>query len=75
MNKFLDVVIVVTFFLIPSVAQAYIEPGSGLMIVQIIVGVIAGGLVSIRLFWKGLWAKLTRRSGDKAGEVEGPQNG
>ena len=70
MNRLHDVAIVVAFLLFPATAHAYIEPGSGLLIVQIVVGVIAGGLVSIKLFWHGLWAKLTGRGRGKADDGE-----
>jgi hypothetical protein len=32
-------------------AHAYLDPGSGIIILQAIVGTIAGGLIVIKLYW------------------------
>jgi hypothetical protein len=29
----------------------YIDPGTGSLIIQVLIGVIAGGLVALRIFW------------------------
>ena len=33
-------------------AYAYIDPGAGSMIVQVVIGVIAGSAMAIKIFWK-----------------------
>ncbi len=38
--------------LAPTAAYAYIEPGSALMVSQILIGAIIGGLVSLKLYWQ-----------------------
>lgn len=43
-------------------AEAYIDPGSGSMLVQLVTGGVAGGLVLARLYWKRLKEKVTGRS-------------
>jgi hypothetical protein len=51
---------------------AYIDPGTGSLVIQVIIGVLCGGLFMIKLFWKKikmLFANLfsgDRKSG-KAG--------
>ena len=44
-----------TFFLfamfVSDPAHAYLDPGTGSIILQAIVGTIAGGLVLIKLYW------------------------
>lgn len=35
-------------------AHAYLDPGSGTMIIQMIVAALAGALLSLRLFWRSL---------------------
>jgi hypothetical protein len=37
--------------IIPAPAYAYLDPGTGSMIIQIIVGAIAAALVSVKLAW------------------------
>lgn len=36
---------------IVSPVHAYLDPGSGSIVVQVIVGAIAGSLVTIKMFW------------------------
>ena len=38
-------------FLLPGVAHAYLDPGSGSYILQILVAGIVAGLFTIKLFW------------------------
>jgi len=35
----------------PKEASAYLDPGSGSYILQILIGFILGGLVGVKLFW------------------------
>ncbi len=46
----------------PSPAYAYLDPGTGTMIVQVIIAGIAGALVSIKVYWVQLsvWIKKLR---------------
>jgi hypothetical protein len=56
------------FFLvaIPS-ARAYIDPGTGSFIFQVVVGSALAAGVVFRSFWRRVWFFLSRRgSGDKA---------
>lgn len=39
------------FLLFPTQAMAYIDPGSGSMLLQLILGGVAGLFVIIRLYW------------------------
>lgn len=38
-------------FFIPSDASAYIDPGTGSYILQIIAAAVLGGLFAIKMFW------------------------
>jgi len=60
-----------------SPAYAYIEPGTVSIILQVLLGGLAGGLVMIRLFWDRLKARFmpgskatgsTSELSDEAGE-------
>jgi len=36
----------------PNAALAYIDPGTGSYMIQILVGAILGGMMSIKIFWR-----------------------
>lgn len=40
--------------LVPACAYAYIDPGIGSMLLQ----GLAAGVITVLLFWKGLWQKI-----------------
>lgn len=58
------------FLLIPSVkpAYAYLDPGTGSMMVQAVLAVIAAVSVSIGVFWNRIKAILGRMFGGKQGD-------
>jgi hypothetical protein len=43
-------------------AYAYVDPGTGSMLVQLVTGGVAGALVLARLYWRRLKDKLTGKS-------------
>jgi hypothetical protein len=45
------ILLAAVFTLIATPAFAYLDPGTGSMIIQVIVGAIAAALVSIKLAW------------------------
>ena len=53
--RFLYVLAPASVFLFPDPAYAtYIDPGTGSLILQSIFGVIAGGLIVLKLYWNRL---------------------
>ena len=54
----------VFLFMLPASAFAYVDPGTGSMIVQIVIAALVGGAVFIGAFWR----KLFRRRRDKDDE-------
>ncbi len=40
----------------PPEAAAYIDPGTGSYIFQVLIAAVLGGLVSIKLFWRRIMA-------------------
>jgi hypothetical protein len=46
-------------------AHAYIDPSSGSLVLQMILGGIAGALVAVRLYWKRLTGLFGRRRDDR----------
>ena len=51
--------------LLPSPAWAYLDPGTGSIILQVLLGGVGGGLVILRLYWgqmKGLFSRKPRET-------------
>ena len=46
----------------PQPAQAYLDPGTGSMILQVLVAGVLGGLFAIKMYWRQLKARFTGRS-------------
>ncbi len=50
---------------VPSTAHAYIDPGTGSYLVQILIAIFAGGAFILRTFWaniKGMFSKKTKET-------------
>lgn len=63
--KFVLVIILFWVLIFPKNANAYLDPGSGSYIMQIIIGFILGALVGVKIFWvkirefmKGIFARF-----------------
>ena len=53
-----------TLSMLAPAAQAYLDPGTGVLIVQVAIGAIAGALVAVKPYWskiKAGWCRLTGR--------------
>ena len=64
-RRHLPLLLLLLAFSVP--AQAYIDPGTGSFILQMIIGGIAGAFVTIKLFWgriRGRWKKPSGESPD-----------
>lgn len=48
--------------IMPSTAHAYIDPGTGSYLVQILIAVFAGGAFVLRTFWMNIKALFSRKS-------------
>ena len=57
-------------FLPTARAYAYLDPTSGSFILQIIVAGVLGALVSIRIFWTQISARLFKKSGDESPDAD-----
>jgi hypothetical protein len=66
-SQLLDVALALAaFLLIASPAQAYLDPGTGSMLVSAVIGVIAAMGLALKMFWYRLvgWARGKRRGSD-----------
>jgi hypothetical protein len=46
--------------LLPSVAHAYLDPGTGSYVVQLLIGTLLGGLFALGVFWRRVVASFKR---------------
>jgi len=60
----LNLPLIAVIVLAPTTASAYIEPGSALMVSQILIGAIIGGLVSLKLYWHRIKTKFIGSRGE-----------
>ena len=54
----------------PQVAYAYLDPGTGSYMLQMLLGILVGGLFAVKIFWKNIrsfFANLLAR-GRRGGE-------
>ena len=48
------------------VAHAYVDPGTGSYVFQLLVGALLGAAVALKVFWRRIWSFLTRRTARSA---------
>ena len=61
MNKIFSLLCIITLIIFPTKAFAYLDPGTGSIILQAILGFIAATVASISIYWekfKSLISKL-----------------
>ncbi len=58
-----------------ATAQAYIDPGSGSMLVQLLLGGAAGVVIAIRVYWRRLITRFRSKPPERPGvnDVDPPQ--
>jgi hypothetical protein len=69
------IAVLLVYFLVAAApaAQAYIDPGAGSYVFQVVVGALLGAAVAIKVFWRRIWGFVTRRSvkmKDQAADTE-----
>ena len=47
-------------FVLPSTAHAYLDPGTGSYVVQLLIGTLLGGLFAVGMFWRRVVASIKR---------------
>lgn len=53
--------IVLYALLVPSVAHAYLDAGTGSYLIQMAVALVAGGLFMFKTFWHRMWFVVSRK--------------
>jgi hypothetical protein len=58
----LFVLAVLSFWLLVlPAANAYVDPGTGSYIFQVVIGVFLGAAVALKVFWRRIWGFVTRK--------------
>ena len=66
----------VCFLLVPQPVHAYIDPGTGGLIIQSLIGLLAGALAMLGIFWKRVTMavkNMFKRKNDSPEGVEGAE--
>ena len=64
-SRHLAFLILIGITVLPSSAHAYIDPGSGSVFLQIVLGGVSGLLVLLKLYWGRVKSFFRRDKGDK----------
>ena len=69
-RKFFKYLVLTLFVLslFPSVAFAYLDPGTGSYLFQVLVGAFLGSLFAIKIFWRNIRTFITNRFNRSASE-------
>ena len=59
----------------PTEELAYLDPGSGSFLIQLLIGVLLGSMVFLRKYWSQLRDFLSRISGKSPSPAKGTQEG
>jgi cytochrome b len=69
------IVFTLGFWLVSApAANAYVDPGTGSYVFQVLVGIFLGAAVAVKLWWRKLWSLFRRRS-DRHSEPAAPGDG
>ena len=70
---FVLVVLCFWLLLVPA-ANAYVDPGTGSYIFQVLIGVFLGAAVAVKVFWRRIWGFVTRKPvGSTSSRTAGPE--
>jgi hypothetical protein len=64
--------LLIALFLVPAQAHAYLDPGTGSAVIQMVVAGVMGALFVIKMYWRKLMAIFT---GSTEGEAQTAANG
>lgn len=61
------------WLLVMPTANAYVDPGTGSFIFQVLIGAALGAAVAVKVFWRRIWGFITRKPAQSAsGRTAGP---
>lgn len=60
----MEIFLVMALVLSPSIAYAYIDPGSGAMALQVLLAALAAGVIALRTYWKRIIGYFNKKDKD-----------
>ncbi len=60
-------VIAIMMLLLPAQAFAYLDPGTGSYVIQLLIGAVLGGAFAIKAFWKNIRSFISGITKSKKG--------
>lgn len=66
-------ILILLLLLSAAPAQAYLDPGTGSMILQVILGGVAAATVALKLYWQRIKSFFVRSPGDD-GDSAAPES-
>ena len=58
--------------LLPSTAQAYIDPGTGSFVLQALVAAAMGTLIAVKIYWARIKSFFSRQDSSDSTDTPGP---
>lgn len=68
------VVFAALYFIYPQQAHAYLDPGSGSLIFQLVIGAVLGTLVTMRMYWSRVKRFVRGIFGGKSAPTDAPSD-
>jgi len=65
MNRFVLILFIFIYFSTQTIAQAYIDPGTGTIILQALIGGIVSAGVAVSLYWKKFKSFFSKKKNDE----------
>ena len=62
----MPLLVFITFWLLPLQAHAYLDPGTGSMIIQLVIGAVVAAGVTIKVYFQGIKRLILRLFGRSA---------
>jgi hypothetical protein len=53
-------IVALLLLLVPSLAHAYLDPGTGSYVLQLLIGTVLGGLFAVGVFWRRVVGSIKR---------------
>ena len=65
MNRFVLILFLFIYFSTQTIAHAYIDPGTGTIILQALIGGIVAGSAAVSLYWRKIKSFFSKKKKDE----------
>lgn len=60
-HRMFNFLIALLLLLYPSTAHAYIDPGAGSSVIQVVIASAVAGMFALKMFWQKVISKIRRK--------------